>query len=300
MNRGFGVELESHPLVSSERIAEVIKDNSSKKVFVTGWRQSFKNCYWHVKTDSTCGGGEKHGWEIVSYKGSGERDVLHIAKVAGALGDAGLACGADCGLHVHVDMSDFVAAQVGVMLARWIKAEKLMMESVPRFRSYSGHCRSIRHKISPKNISYCPVTLWESMKPTSFFLHGNKQKKVTMNLVNYATCVAYESNLVKKDSYCDSSRKTVEFRFPEGTFCSDDVANWVRLFVAFVESCKDSMMPQNLLSARDSHEFFEILGLCGSSSVVSGLKCWLAERIVKNSTSKKWRRAFQKVLENTK
>jgi hypothetical protein len=291
-SRNFGIELESHPVLESDEIISIIRQNSDKKVLFSGWRQTHSNKYWHLKTDSTCGGGEKNGWEIVSYKGSGIEDITHMAEIAGILGDSGLRCGPDCGFHVHVDLSDFEPAQVAVLLARWVKIEKIIMESVPRSRSFNRHCRTIRNKIFPKNKNYDPEFFWHSFKPKNFSLHGNREKRVTMNLVNYATCIAYQEKSLKKNSFCNSTRRTVEFRFPEGTFCENDVKNWICLFIRFVDASSQANMPFNLFSIRKVKDFFEILGFCEFD--FSDLKIWLCDRIIKNSFSKRWKEIFLK------
>ena len=293
--RNFGIELESHPVLDSGVIVGVIKNNSSKKVIVTGWKQTHNNNHWHLKTDSTCGGGEKNGWEVVSYKGSGLDDVLHIANVASALGEAGLKCGNDCGFHVHVDMSDFTPDMAAVLLAIWTKVERLMLEAVPRHRSYNRHCKPIRNKIHPKGKVFDPSEFWNLFSPKNFSIHSNRDKKVTMNLVNYATCLAYSQKTISENFYCDSSRKTVEFRFPEGTFSFVDIRNWIFLFVQFVEGSKSKQMPENLYSVRSVDEFCSLLSLSDCE-----VKNWLFNRILLNSDSKKWKNCFQKRFCDTK
>jgi len=292
-NRNFGVELEAHPTLEAEQIINLIKSNSQRDVIFTSWEQTQNNSYWHLKTDSTCGGAEKNGWEVVSYKGSGPFDIQHIAEIAGLLGSCGLSCGSDCGFHVHVDLSDFDTNQAAILLARWIKIEKLMLESVPRFRSFNRHCRALRGRISPKNKRYEPDFFWDKYKPVNFSLHGNRDKRVTMNLVNYATCISYENGLIAKNSYCNSTRKTVEFRFSEGTFCENDVKNWILLFVRFVDVSRKAEMPLNLLSVRKIKDFFEILGIYDE---MVDVKYWLCERVAKNAFSKRWKKIFQKNL----
>lgn len=291
-NRCFGVEMESHPVVDRKKIASTIRKKSSKRVVVTGWRQTHENSNWHVKTDSTCGGGEKNGWEIVSYKAMGDKDVEHISEIAEQLDIIGLRCGVDCGFHVHVDISDFSPDQAAIMVARWIKIEKIMMQSVPSFRRRNRHCRGLEPRVSPKKSLYDPVGFWQLYSPKNFSLHNNRDKRVTMNLVNYATCLAYRNKQIGKNFYCDSTRSTVEFRFPEGTFKKQDVKNWILLFVSFVEYSKKSKMPQDLCSVLSFDDLFNILGL----NDFQDCKVWFLDRILKNSRSSKWIKSANKML----
>lgn len=299
--RNFGAEMESHPVLAADEIASLISENSHRNVLVSGWKQTCNNFYWHLKTDSTCGGGEKNGWEIVSYKASGLNDVTHISKIAGLLGSHGLVCGTDCGFHVHVDISDFSPEQASILLAYWVKIERLMMESVPRHRSYSRHCKLLKNKIGPKSKFYDPLTFWDSFGPKNFSIHNNRDKKVTMNLVNYATCLSYAKGDISPDAYCDRSRKTVEFRFPEGTFEEKEIKNWIYLFVNFVEHIsKKNQMPNNIRAVKSIEEFISILGLKEDLLDHHQLKTWLFNRICKNGVSKKWRKMIEKCVCATK
>ena len=296
-SRFFGVELETHPVLSSSAIVEVIRKNSGRKVYFSGWKQTHSNSYWHLKTDSTCGGGiARNGWEVASYKAKGSSELKDISSVASALSDAGLVCGEDCGLHVHVDISDFSTSKAGILVAKWIKVESVMMQAVPVRRALSPHCRPIASKLKKKGVRYDPDDLWNIMAPTNFSTHRNPQKKVSLNMVNYATCIHYEREARLRGFWCDASRKTAEFRFPEGTLDGEDVENWVRLFLLFVDSAV--CMPSNLKSVLSVDEFLNEFGF--SDWREPDLVLWLAERIVKNSQSKKWKIAFEKLLAGTK
>lgn len=282
-SRPFGVEMESHPVVAGGEIANVIQANSHRKVIKTKWKQTIKNDFWHVKTDSTCGGGEAKGWEIASFKASGYSELLEICKVAKALRKKGLKCGEDCGLHVHVDISDFSIEQAAVLLAYWVKIEKVVLKSVPGSRSNNKFCRHISSKIINKNKKLDALNFWNFYKPKDKSIHSNRDKRVTMNLVNYMTYI--EEPLF--------ARSTVEFRFPEGTFSDRDIGNWVIFFINFVENIKNKKMPDNFLCVSNVSDLLNICGIKNNKN-----KKWFFERISVYDTKKKWKKISKNLIYN--
>ena len=270
--RSFGIELEAHPVISIYKVADIIYKNSKYAVKKTDWQQSYNNDFWHVKKDATCGGGHKDGWEIASFKASGSGDLLEICKIVKILRKSGLQCGEDCGFHVHVDISDFSQQQAAILLAHWIKIENVVLKSVPKHRINNKFCKIISKKIKNKKIKYDPKVFWETYSPKNFSVHRNKDKKVTMNLVNYAKCIYYNEIPSLR-----SKRKTVEFRFPDATFNEKDVENWVVFFVNFVENIKNKNMPENLYCVKNKNQFFEISGLITNTDLCK----WFLDRIEK-------------------
>lgn len=284
-NRYFGIELESHPVVSGSEILSVIKKNSNHQVVKTKWKQTINNDFWHIKTDSTCSGGNFNlkGWEIASFKAKGYEDLLEICNVAKCLKKIGLRCGEDCGFHVHVDISDFSVEQASVLLANWIKIEKIILKTVPNYRSKNKFCRCINSKVFNKNKKIDPKTFWDLYGPKNTSIHNNKDKKVTMNLVNYLSYIQFP--------YAHDKRPTVEFRFPEGTFDEKDIKNWVLFFINFVENNKNKSMPDNLLCVKNIKDFLEICGIFSEKN-----KRWLFKRISVHDTKKKWKKISENIL----
>lgn len=253
--RCFGVEIEMGSEICRNQIANIISEKTHKRVKVAaGWAESKGNSYWHIKHDSTCGdgGGSSYGWEVASYKASGKKDLFHIADVVEFLKFKGARVNNNCGLHIHVDVSDFSENRVSTILARWIKIENILYNMVPERRSSSVYCKKWRDSTNFKKILYYvneiqtdPNIFWQVMKPTNKRIHNNEQKKFSLNLVNYIRDL--------------KSRKTLELRLPEGTLDGWSVVNWTIMFINFLEF--ESDFPSNLDEAKNINEFLEILGM---------------------------------------
>ena len=292
-NRCFGVELEVSNNFNKCDLKRVIKDNSLRKIRVSGWAQSNNNDYWHIKDDSTCGPlGEsgEHGWEVASFKAKGIDDLLHIGEVADALYESGVQVNDHCGLHIHADVSLFSPKRVATLLARWIKIESILEQMVPFRRRRNYHCRfwmrdyrvkEYVYRISSNESIWGSQSFWEAMRPTNLGIHQNDQKRVTLNLVNYALA----------ESTGNNRRKTVELRLPEGTLNGNDIVNWVRFFLNFVDESETASFPKNLNPIFSLEDFFQILGLSHRSKfyiLSEGMNCtksWILDRIMEYGTN---------------
>jgi hypothetical protein len=283
--RNFGVELEVSDTKTQEEIKEFIKRATDREILVSGYAQTFGNRHWHVKTDSTCGPlghGKDKGFEIASFIASGRQDLRDIGRVADALATGGVEVNNNCGLHVHVNIADFSPSQAGVLMARWIKIEPWIKQAVPRHRKnnkYSKFLYTARAKRFDMFQTYDALDFWNLLRPTNFSIYENMQKRVALNMINYAAAL---SNF---DPYAPK-RETAEFRFPEGTLSGREIVNWVRLFVMFVETSKDQGMPKNLMPAVELDQVLEILGFRNPDAFylldedLYETKVWLLERMM--------------------
>lgn len=305
--RKFGIEIEVEKNKTQEEISDAIGTVAKRPIQISGgqWAQSTHNTYWHVKYDSTCGpkgkGKDNGGWEVASFVASGYKDLLEIEHVANSLKVLGCNVNDNCGLHIHVDVSDFSKEQISVLTAYWLKVEAWFSQAVPSIRTENKYCKLIT-KSKAKNLSfdthYASTTLWDIIKPTNFAIHENDQKKMSLNMVGIAQRFHYED---QGETCPPGVRQTVEFRMPEGTLDGKEVKNWVRLFVLFVETCKISKMPPNIAPATSIEEVMKCLGFSDPDKfylLSKGLhetKTWLLKRIKSYGTHKSKREATDKL-----
>jgi hypothetical protein len=294
--RTFGVEMEVGNNVDRNNIQHCIQKISKRDIIVAGWDLTNNNNYWHVKTDSTCGPNahiaKDYGVEIASFRAAGYKDLKHITDVAAELIKIGVQVNNNCGLHIHAGTSDFTPAQMGVLFAYWMKIEPIICCLVADRRLKNKHCRLWHtRKTIDKSRSYSPDILWQIIAPTNFSPHNNKQKKVSLNFVNFAAAIS--------GGY---SRNTVELRLPEGTLSPREISAWVRIFVSFVDSCRKAKMPVDLFPTSSLEEFFQIIGFAEKdqfaflSEGCADTKNWILEKILSSSfaSKKAWGRNLQR------
>lgn len=309
--RGFGVEIEVGPEVDKKEIGLSLMnfegcDEHSRMVHIEdgpkGWADSRNNNYWHVKYDSSCGPlGHKidHGWEIASFVGRTNSDLRHISDGARVIRDIGCKVNNNCGLHFHVGAEDFTEEKVSIMMARWLKFEAMLIQSCPLSRKMNKWCRPLRSKLPKQKMTELlpidrPDRFWYWMKPKNLSVHENYDKRVTLNVINFARSILNEEN----------DRSTVELRLPECILEPDHVYHWGLFFMNFVESCWDSKYPDNLDSAKTVDEALIYMGLSapeGEFLILDGplheTKLWLLNRLARHATLKKYAKRATELAE---
>lgn len=291
--RPFGVELEVNEQVDRNSMGEIVQrmDPNREVVVTHGWAQTGGEEYgptadvWNVKTDSTCATlfvPGHYGHEVASPKLSSAKDIVTLGKVTAALKDAGCKVNKRCGVHVHADISDFTKEQVGVLLARWCKVEGIIGQALPRHRRENQYAMMMRkkHKCVDGNQVYSGESLYNAMEPTSLETHHNLEKRVAINLIGYALGI-------RKPNY---KRKTAELRLPESNLNREDVENWTRFYVQFVN--ESATKPMGDLKPVGLREALVIMGLAGGDEFLLldehlfATKIWFLKRLLKYATDK--------------
>lgn len=291
--RNFGIELEIGNEVALNTIATVIKQTSSYPLRSNLYNRSVNNNCWDLKLDGSCGrftddyGINEGGFEVASFKASGMKQLRHIGKIANKMKKIGVKTNNNCGLHVHVDISDFTEEDAGKLVAAWLCVEKTLLAASPTRRRCNKYCLPLRNfnnstsdylKSDGSGLDYLKV--WEHFKPSSTNPHNNVHRRRTMNLLNY-----YRFKKIK-----NYKRSTVEFRFPEGTLVEANVTNWTKLLVNFVSGIKNLHYDLNFSKKHSLHDVLFILGLGHNDQIFTILsdalrdaKIWLLRRLLRYS-----------------
>ncbi len=276
--RNFGIELEFNQKIPAKDLVKIVAAaDPDHAVLQSGnYQQDYDNDFWHVKFDRSCGDvRDQGGWEVASYKGHGFKDVEIVGDVTEALAKGGVKVNDECGFHIHVEIADFNHSQASVMAARWFKIENIVLEMLPKHRRNNKYAKpmSKRIDVDPYKV-YTAETFWPIVRPQRY---DHPNRRVAFNLCNYAQWIP--------------GRKTVELRLPEGTTSSDDVKNWIRFFVSFVELSKKSPFPASLspVDLLGTLNMLELHGTTPFRLLSKGLrdtKLWVAKRILKYSSKK--------------
>lgn len=278
--RRYGIELETGCTLSKIKVKNIISRNSMYNVKSTGYELTFETDIWHVKDDATCGPNGrdgKRGVEIASFVGRGLDDLYHMSNIAETLYRYGSRTNENCGFHIHAEAKDLTEKHVGKLLAYWIKIEPILIYAMPSTRWANSHCRLILNKKAMnKNKKWSSKDLYNYLKPSNISFYENDDRRVNLNLVNFARSIFVNSQ----------HRKTLELRWPEGTLSGIDIRCWVKLFLNFIEICKKKPMPKNLMPL-DLNGVLGCFGLSHEESLVSlcpelqEAKIWLLDRFVK-------------------
>lgn len=191
------------------------------------WYSSSGNT-WDVKSDSSAGPGG--GWEVATPKllldAQGHNQDLR--RGCNAIAALQPAITTHCGLHVHIDLSDFTWDNMHALVALWTRYEPLLYELVPASRRGNYHCRGLR------------TESWEGRTTprwagTSMVLNARSGSAMSVDrLVDVDDDAKYASlNLL----HWWRSRR-VEVRLFAGTVDYDKIRMWSMLMLAIVARAK--------------------------------------------------------------
>lgn len=302
LKRRFGVEIETSNTFTKNKVKTILSGLSCRDSFITKYQLSGDSDSWHIKDDATCGPEGREGpkgVEIASFVGKNITDLRHISDTAAGLYKAGSRVNENCGLHVHAEARDLTIDQVATLVAYWLKIEPIISASMPSHRRDNSYCEMLCKKFSNKDFLNLLLKnktkkeeVWQFFRPEDLNYYENKDRRLTLNLVNYARAIQNSS----------LHRKTLELRWPEGTLNKSDIHCWVIFFLNFIETCKNIPLPQNLQSANledtltylglnhDKH-FFYIF-----SEDLHNTKTWFLERLIKNGEDKLVKNKAKKIL----
>lgn len=292
-SRNYGVELEVGKEIPRTIIASIIKSISQMKVLIANYTQSVNNAHWVVKTDASCGkririnGMNEGGYEIASFVATGISDAIKISKVAAELRKNSVESNTNCGYHIHVNVADFDEEQMGNLVGYWLLIEDIFFNAVPYRRTTSKYCK----KVKIKKLKFLKEIykfdsgkkLWEAFRPKILNIRNPIEKRYSLNLLNY--------HVASKTKF---KRKTIEFRFPEGTLCHETIKNFILLLVNFVENVKKLPVP-DINSTVSVKKTLQYLGLSGDKSLylldldLMKAKIWFLKRIIRYSKNSDFR-----------
>lgn len=215
--RRFGVELEFKAAVSIDTVSTAMSGAGIPHHNARGWCSSVNNTEWHLKTDSTC------GLELTSKVLEGGEGVAEVAEVVEKLDDLrqedatlGINVTRQCGVHVHIDVSEFGVKEMKKLIRLVIKYEEVIYGMNPASRRGGGWCKPIARSHTMREL------LTSNSRARWTRLIGMAERYLGMNLKHWPM------------------RGTVEFRYAAGTLSAQKVTAWIMFLMALVEKAKSS------------------------------------------------------------
>lgn len=208
---------------------------------------------WDVKSDSSC------GLEVAApaLMMNADRHCEELRQGCRAIAALMPRVDRTCGLHVHVDCSDFTWQQLQALISLWCRYEPFFYSLVPPSRRTNRYCRPFR-----KHDATVPdSTQWVSVQR---IMNATAEAEMRAVLSAYGTSVARESGLNITGWF---RHGRVEFRLHSGTVDYDKIRNWVSLLLALVQRVKETDMPaigriaQSTAAAFPTSYVCKVLGL---------------------------------------
>lgn len=181
---------------------------------------------WEVKYDASA------GYEVVSpalvLDGDGECDELRNGCEAVMAERPKIT--QQCGLHVHVDVSDFNWKEVQKLLALWSRYEPFFFSLVPQSRKNNIYCQEMRGQTWAEAHRNDMISF--SAKPALTATNRRDFERSCRSLGKYRT--------LRMNMWALNGR--VEFRMHSGTVDYKKIKQWLRLVLSLVGRVKTSSM----------------------------------------------------------
>jgi hypothetical protein len=229
--RQFGVEIEFGGL--STRQARNALAMAGFQVFDDGreYTHAVTN-QWKVVHD----GSLSSGGEAVSPPLSGERGFEQVGQVCAALREAGASVNAQCGLHVHHDVTDLDTTEMGLLARAWFNAQSTLDSFVAGSRRHSTWCqRLMEHE----------VAMVEGLQTTD---------RLSQDVLGLRYINRYRSlNFAAFPKY-----GTVEMRQHQGSLNGRKINAWTKFTAAFIAAAKAGHVapptsPEDLVQRLEEH-----------------------------------------------
>ena len=205
MGRKFGIELEGIGMSRAE-VANLLNTNGVECSNAGYTHQVMRK--WKVVSDSSVYG----GFELVSPPLQGEAGVEEVRKVVRLVNNAGGGVNRNCGIHVHVEMSNATPQHIANVYNRYKTYEMDIDKLMPESRRANNNCMCRSMVRQPQ------------LNPAQTARATTAQRRDRYYKLNLACFVKYG---------------TIEFRQHSGSFNSSKVCNWINFLLEFVEASKE-------------------------------------------------------------
>ena len=195
---------------------------------------------WDIKTDASCGG------EVASpaMRFTEEGHLPELKTTCDLMRTMNVAVNANCGLHVHVDVSDFTRVQQQRLIALWLRYEPFFFSLTPPSRRNNHYCQPMRTTEFFRNTQthFDATTVNRALKSNSdaAFRRG------------ISTLTGERKQALNLTSLWMSGR--IEFRLHSGTVNYEKIRRWTLWLLALVERAKGEDVRRSVASPLSVHQ----------------------------------------------
>jgi len=208
------------------------------------------------------------GVEINTNPASGDYFLQDARSLATALQACGAHVNDTCGLHVHVDASDFSQYDIRRLILLWSAVERSMFDLAGKDRIENDYCRPCSgyyaHIMCGHNLSE-----WRKRLAIALYKEANRETRYAKR-EKYIKSRYYALNL---HSYF--FRKTFEFRLHEGRMDAHILENWPLLCGRLVDVSMRTPERDLLSLVKSDRSSEDVL----ASVLPAQLSAWMRERL---------------------
>lgn len=242
VGRTFGIEMEftkhgrNGAHITGYDVNRALTDVCEFPVSGTGgdWNSRSNGRSWEVQYDATSGARPgTSGWEVSSpaLLLDEEGECAELKRGCDALMRMAPKISSNCGLHVHVDVSDFNWREVQKLLGLWARYEPFFYSLVPESRKTNHYCKTLR------------ATTWENAyeaDAAGYYPAKRALEATSRGVFNDACNSLNKYRTLRMEMWAMNGR--VEFRIHGGTINYKKIRQWLRLVLSLVGRVKTSTM----------------------------------------------------------
>lgn len=236
--RKFGVEMEFHKRsrlengssreLTAQQVNAALRARCTMPVHGNGGttQSQYGGAAWEVKYDSTA------GWEVVTPALTMGEDgrCAELEAGCGALGGLRPVIDASCGLHVHVDVSDFSWQDLQNLTAMWARYEPFFYSLMPQSRHNNAFCQPIR------GAKWTDVSVQRRNEQRDGAAIAPALTARDEAAFRQAASAAGKYRSLRLEHFWRTGR--VEFRLAAGSVNYDKIRRWVTLLLSVVGRVK--------------------------------------------------------------
>lgn len=253
----------SKRLVGCEIEVDGLRRPVNKNIFCTkiGRNVAYNNAVlWDAGAVAVYDGSlQSGGFEICTFPANGDAFINQITSITEAINNQRPIISSNCGLHIHVDATDYTAKDVTNFMKLYCLIEHAIFSTLPPSRKDNRYCAKITE--DKNNLNF-------------LFTKGVKSSHVAMRTA-YDCIPNNKSNLeyLKRCKKPDSRYKavnlsswfyqgTIEFRMFSGTTSAEKIITWCNFWSNLL-----TLVKTTLNTPKKIHDFFDFSAPCEHSGI---------------------------------
>jgi len=194
-------------------------------------------------SDGSLGAG---GFEVCTFPANGDAFLNQIQTVTDVLNRQRAYVNSTCGMHIHVDASDYTAKDICNFMKVYCLIENAIFSTLPRSRRNNTYCKRITLQKETFNFLFTKGVKSSSTATLAAYDRNNYSQR---QLEELKRCKKPGSRYKAVNLSSWFYQGTIEFRMFSGTTCAQKIINWCSFWSNLLNLVKTTLnTPQKIYS----------------------------------------------------
>lgn len=197
-------------------------------------------------SDGSLGAG---GFEVCTFPANGDAFLNQIQTITEVLNSQRAYVNSTCGMHIHVDASDYTAKDVCNFMKVYCLIENAIFSTLPKSRRNNTYCKRITLQKDTLNFLFTKGVKSSSAATLAAYDRNNYSHR---QLEELKRCKKPGSRYKAVNLSSWFYQGTIEFRMFSGTTCSQKIINWCSFWANLLSLVKNTLnTPQKIYDFLD-------------------------------------------------